>query len=235
MALGTDGFYSSPAHNADRWTSSAHHYIRQVYRVSRFDCGFCPLRSGLSFARLDSSYADRGRRRIGRRPRIITGARGGGFFWLSHCNNDPEESGASVTGRRAKESARAAREVAAFRAIGRAPRDVDPDQSIREPLLTVHARSHPHFQGLRAHKMRIRQVIEARFKAALVEAGKPVPPTFDDNLVLLHTGLDSLGFAILVTQLEQELSYDPFTLMEQAVYPTTFGEFVSIYERFAPA
>lgn len=82
--------------------------------------------------------------------------------------------------------------------------------------------------------MRTRQVIEERFKAALVEAGKPVPTTFDDRMVLLQSGLDSLGFAILVTQLEQELGYDPFTLMEQAVYPTTFGEFVSIYERFAP-
>ena len=83
--------------------------------------------------------------------------------------------------------------------------------------------------------MNIRQVIETRMKAAMVEAGQPVPETFDDNLVLLQTGLDSLGFAILVTQLEQELRYDPFTLMEQAVYPTTFGEFVSIYERFSPA
>ena len=83
--------------------------------------------------------------------------------------------------------------------------------------------------------MSIRQVIEARFKAALVEAGKPVPQRFDDNLVLLQSGLDSLGFAILVTQLEQELNYDPFTLMEEPVYPTTFGEFVSIYERFSPA
>jgi hypothetical protein len=81
--------------------------------------------------------------------------------------------------------------------------------------------------------MRIRQVIEARFKAALVEAGKPVPETFSDDLVLLQSGLDSLGFAILVTQLEQELGYDPFTMMEQAVYPTTFGEFVSIYQQFA--
>jgi acyl carrier protein len=83
--------------------------------------------------------------------------------------------------------------------------------------------------------MRIRQVIEARFKAALLEAGKPVPQTFDDDLVLLQSGLDSLGFAILVTQLEQELDYDPFTLMEEPIYPTTFGEFVAIYERFAPA
>ena len=69
----------------------------------------------------------------------------------------------------------------------------------------------------------------------MVEAGQPVPATFDDSMVLLQTGLDSLGFAILVTQLEQELRYDPFTLMEQAVSPTTFGEFVSIYERFSPA
>ena len=83
--------------------------------------------------------------------------------------------------------------------------------------------------------MNIRQVIETRLKAAMVEAGQPVPATFDDSMVLLQTGLDSLGFAILVTQLEQELRYDPFTLMEQAVYPTTFGEFVSIYERFSPA
>jgi aminoglycoside phosphotransferase (APT) family kinase protein len=40
------------------------------------------------------------------------------FFWSSHRNIDPVENGASVTRRRAKESARAAREVAAFRAVG---------------------------------------------------------------------------------------------------------------------
>jgi glycosyltransferase involved in cell wall biosynthesis len=39
-------------------------------------------------------------------------------FWSSHRNIDPVENGASVTRRRAKESARAAREVAAFRAVG---------------------------------------------------------------------------------------------------------------------
>jgi aminoglycoside phosphotransferase (APT) family kinase protein len=43
-------------------------------------------------------------------------------FWLSHRNIDPEESGASVTRSRAKDSARAAREVAALQAIGRWPR-----------------------------------------------------------------------------------------------------------------
>ena len=40
-------------------------------------------------------------------------------FWLSHRNIDPEESGARVSRRRAKESARASREIEAFRAIGR--------------------------------------------------------------------------------------------------------------------
>ena len=54
------------------------------------------------------------------------------------------------------------------------------------------------------------------------------------DVVLLQSGLDSLGFAILVATLEDELDYDPFTMIEDAVYPSTFGEFVEIYERFNP-
>jgi len=54
------------------------------------------------------------------------------------------------------------------------------------------------------------------------------------DVVLLQSGLDSLGFAILVATLEDELDYDPFTMMEDAVYPSTFGEFVEIYKRFNP-
>ena len=42
-------------------------------------------------------------------------------FWLSHRNIDPEDSSANVTRRRAKDSARAAREIAAFRVIGALP------------------------------------------------------------------------------------------------------------------
>jgi len=41
--------------------------------------------------------------------------------------------------------------------------------------------------------------------------------------------LDSLGFAILVTNLEEELEYDPFSLSSDAFYPQTFGEFVKFY------
>jgi acyl carrier protein len=79
----------------------------------------------------------------------------------------------------------------------------------------------------------IQNTIEKLYREGLEQNDVPAP-TFTDDLVLLQSGLDSLGFAILVTQLEQELGYDPFTLMEEAVYPSTFGEFVAIYERFAP-
>lgn len=55
-----------------------------------------------------------------------------------------------------------------------------------------------------------------------------------DSTVLLESGLDSLGFAILVAKLEEELGYDPFVLIDEPIYPRTLAEFVSIYERFAP-
>ncbi len=55
-----------------------------------------------------------------------------------------------------------------------------------------------------------------------------------DDSILLETGLDSLGFAILVARLVEELGYDPFAMMEEAYYPSTFGEFVEMYERYQP-
>ena len=60
-------------------------------------------------------------------------------------------------------------------------------------------------------------------------------PEIADDTALLDTGLDSLGFAVLVTRLEEDLGYDPFSLMDEPVYPTTFAEFVELYEKFAPA
>lgn len=52
-----------------------------------------------------------------------------------------------------------------------------------------------------------------------------------DTTVLLQSGLDSLGFAMLVAQLEETLGIDPFSQMTLAVYPTTFADFVSIYRQ----
>lgn len=59
-------------------------------------------------------------------------------------------------------------------------------------------------------------------------------PEITDDLVLLETGLDSLGFAILVVELEEEMGFDPFTLSDEAYYPQTFGEFVAFYEANKP-
>lgn len=66
------------------------------------------------------------------------------------------------------------------------------------------------------------------------ESGADLVSDFSNDTVLLESGLDSMGFAILVARLEEELGYDPFTLMDEPVYPRTFGDFVAIYQRFAP-
>ena len=64
------------------------------------------------------------------------------------------------------------------------------------------------------------------------EHGKILAPLHDD-LVLLDSGLDSLGFAVLVARLEDQLGVDPFTASEEALFPVTFGDFVKVYENGA--
>jgi acyl carrier protein len=64
------------------------------------------------------------------------------------------------------------------------------------------------------------------------EHGKILAPLRDD-LVLLDSGLDSLGFAVLVARLEDKLGVDPFTALEDALFPVTFGDFVKVYENGA--
>ena len=80
----------------------------------------------------------------------------------------------------------------------------------------------------------VRGAVIAEFTSLLEEEGKELPPLTDDT-VLLDSGLDSLGFAVLVTRLEDRLDYDPFTQMDDPVYPRTLGEFVQIYETHAPS
>lgn len=81
--------------------------------------------------------------------------------------------------------------------------------------------------------MNTRTVIVEALAELFEEDELPVPELHDD-LVLLETDLDSLGFAVLVTRLDETLGYDPFSLMDEPVYPITLGEFVAIYERFGP-
>jgi len=78
----------------------------------------------------------------------------------------------------------------------------------------------------------LRKIITKTFNEVL-EQTNPEQSEYDyleDDLILLDSGLDSLGFAILVALLDEELGYDPFQIMEEPIYPTTFYEFLKIYE-----
>ncbi len=77
--------------------------------------------------------------------------------------------------------------------------------------------------------MSIRATVIEQFKEVGLASKKPLRPLKDD-LVLLDSGLDSLGLAILVTRLEDALGLDPFTESEITVPPVTLGEFIQLYE-----
>ena len=81
----------------------------------------------------------------------------------------------------------------------------------------------------------IHDTIVAVFNEVFMSNNIDVPvPELTNESILLASGLDSLGFAILVIRLETELGFDPFVLSTEAYYPQTFGEFVSFYELHAP-
>jgi acyl carrier protein len=80
--------------------------------------------------------------------------------------------------------------------------------------------------------MQIKLTIVDQMTKVAREHGKMLAPLRDD-LVLLDSGLDSLGFAVLVARLEDTLGIDPFTAAEDAMFPVTFGDFVKVYENGA--
>jgi acyl carrier protein len=53
-----------------------------------------------------------------------------------------------------------------------------------------------------------------------------------DDVMLLDSGFDSLCFAILVAQLEDDFGLDPFS-SEQIEFPVTLGDFIKLYEHAA--
>ena len=83
--------------------------------------------------------------------------------------------------------------------------------------------------------MTTRNAILSEFKEVLKDSGVSSAVDMQDDTILLDSGLDSLGFAILVARLEEKLGYDPFVLMKEPVYPTTFAEFVAIYDQNRPS
>lgn len=56
-----------------------------------------------------------------------------------------------------------------------------------------------------------------------------IEPIEADTL-LLECGLDSLSYAMLVAQLEEDLGFDPFTDLVIDTYPSSFAEFLAIYQ-----
>lgn len=79
----------------------------------------------------------------------------------------------------------------------------------------------------------VRQVIVRSIRCIAEENDLELSPSLNDDSLLLESGLDSLGFAILVADLEGSLGFDPFVMTEEPVYPNTLGEFVAIYEKFS--
>ncbi len=57
--------------------------------------------------------------------------------------------------------------------------------------------------------------------------------SINPDTLLLECGLDSLGYAMLVAQLEENLGYDPFTELAFDTYPSTFAEFLAMYQQCA--
>jgi len=80
--------------------------------------------------------------------------------------------------------------------------------------------------------MSVEEIIRSSLEEVMKENCIYIKRDISLETVLLDTGLDSLGFAILVAKLEETLGYDPFISLEDAVYPKTFGDFVKIYENY---
>lgn len=76
------------------------------------------------------------------------------------------------------------------------------------------------------------QIKQAMQQVAELSDCKLIEP-IHANTLLLECGLDSLGYAMLVAQLEEDLGFDPFTELEIDIYPSTFAEFLAIYQQCA--
>ena len=80
--------------------------------------------------------------------------------------------------------------------------------------------------------MNIRNIILARLKKAVAEhSSMPFPEEMDDDSELDVFGLDSLAFMDLLTGIEQDVGYIPRKILEGDLYPETFGELVSAYDK----
>jgi hypothetical protein len=76
---------------------------------------------------------------------------------------------------------------------------------------------------------RVRRMVTSTFKQVAAAQSRAMLP-LEDDLLLVDSGLDSLCFALIVAQLEDDLAVDPFSDLDDAFFPVSFGEFVQLYE-----
>jgi hypothetical protein len=81
-------------------------------------------------------------------------------------------------------------------------------------------------------RMSIRSIVISQFEQVAEEQQVKLAP-LSDELALLESGLDSLGFAIVVARLEDTLALDPFSSSEEVIFPVTLGDFIRVYENAA--
>ena len=84
--------------------------------------------------------------------------------------------------------------------------------------------------------MSVKAAVISQIRQIAQDTNQHLPPLTDD-LVLLNSGFDSLGIAILVARLEETLGVDPFTesASDEMPYPVTLGDFIRFYERAVAA
>ena len=78
--------------------------------------------------------------------------------------------------------------------------------------------------------MSVRGTIIAEMRRIAVEQRKTLAP-LDNDAQLMTCGLDSLGFAVLVARLEEQLGTDPFSAADEVALPVTVGDLVRFYEQ----
>jgi acyl carrier protein len=80
---------------------------------------------------------------------------------------------------------------------------------------------------------KLRDTINQVFNTVWREQKGTQPPSLSPDTLLLEWGIDSLGIAIIVTRLDEELGYDPFSIANDT--PQTLEEFVALYRKYEPA
>lgn len=73
----------------------------------------------------------------------------------------------------------------------------------------------------------IRDTVKKAIQRVLQDSGRPPVDLQDDTSFRDSIKLDSLDFAVVVVQLEQQLGVDPFRLGARPVQ--TVGEFIALY------